>query len=131
MLPAHSVVRRANGRVGDWRNLRRPRVSLLIAGVHQIWTWRDGVLFLHECGIRRRRAGQESVVRFDQVAEMKYQSTRVFVNGSYGGTIENLSVRTRNPTAGGSIFAPAGGENRFGYRLRGDQQGRSRGTQHL
>jgi membrane protein implicated in regulation of membrane protease activity len=72
-------------------------LAFLIAGVYQIWTWRDGVLFLHERGIRRRRTGQESVVRFDQVAEMKYQSTRVFVNGTYGGTVENLSVRTRNP----------------------------------
>ena len=68
-------------------------LAYLVAGILRIWKWRGGALFLHERGIREHRAGRDSVVRFDQVADMKYQSTRVFVHGSYGGTVERLSVR--------------------------------------
>ncbi len=72
-------------------------LAFVIAGGYRIWTWRGGVLYLHERGIRRHRAGQESIVRFDDVQEMKYQSTRLFVHGTYGGTVEHLSVRTGDP----------------------------------
>ena len=64
------------------------------AGLHRIWTWRGAALFLHAGGIRRRRGGQESIIRFEDVREMRHASTRVLVHGSYAGTVENLSVRT-------------------------------------
>ena len=66
-----------------------------VVGGYRIWTWRGGALYLHERGIRRRRAGQDSIVLFADVDEMKYQSTRIFVHGSYGGTVESLSLRPR------------------------------------
>jgi hypothetical protein len=74
-------------------------VAYAVAGVLRIWKWRGGGLFLHERGIREHRAGRDSVVRFDAVEEMKYQSTRVLVHGSYGGTVERLSVRPDTPGA--------------------------------
>ncbi len=66
---------------------------VLAAGAWRVWSWRASGLFLHERGIRQQRAGRTSILQFADVAEMRYQSTRIFVNGSYGGTVEHLGVR--------------------------------------
>ena len=66
---------------------------VLAAGAWRVWSWRASGRFLHERGIRQQRAGRTAILQFADVAEMRYQSTRVFVNGTYGGTVEHLGVR--------------------------------------
>lgn len=81
-------------------------MGLLPLGYGLYLRWRDRglVLYLHEHGLRERRAGRESVLRFADAEEMTFQSTRVFVNGSYAGTAERLAVRPGRPGAKGLFF---------------------------
>ncbi len=66
-------------------------------GLYLLWRDRGLILYLHEHGLRERRRGRESTIRFDDAEELTFQSTRVYVNGVYSGTVERLAVRSSRP----------------------------------
>jgi hypothetical protein len=70
--------------------------SLACMGFALLKLWRDRgfALYLHRGGICERRAWGDCVVLFRDVEELKFQATRVFVHGTYAGTVEHLAVRT-------------------------------------
>jgi hypothetical protein len=52
------------------------------------------VAYLHEHGLRVRGRGGWRVVRYPDVTEMTFKATRVFVNGVYTGTNQEMGLRT-------------------------------------
>jgi hypothetical protein len=66
-------------------------------GVFKRWRDRGFALYLHAEGIREQRASGEAIILFRDAEELKFQSTRIFVHGAYGGTVEHLAVRTSDP----------------------------------
>ena len=74
-------------------------LGCLVLGIVKLWRDRGFALYLHAAGIRERRAVADSIVLFRDANDLKFQSTRVFVNGAYAGTVEHLAVRTADPTS--------------------------------
>ena len=67
-------------------------IACVVGALRKLWRDRGFTLYLHTGGIRERRAWGDSVVLFREVDELKFQATRVFVHGAYGGTVEHLAV---------------------------------------
>ena len=73
----------------------------LVAGVVLFRRYRGFTLYLHEHGVRQVVRGREYVIPFADAEELTFQSMRIVVNGTYGGTVERIGVRTGEP--GGSM----------------------------
>ncbi|HVV99123.1 MAG TPA: hypothetical protein VHB77_02215 [Planctomycetaceae bacterium] len=69
----------------------------LIAGVLRLWKFRGFKVALYEHGILEHKAGRDEIVQFRDADEVTFGSTRLFVNGTYAGTIERLTVKTVGP----------------------------------
>lgn len=69
-------------------------LACIVFALVKRWRDRGFALYLHRGGIRERRARGDSVVIFQDVEELTFRSIRVFMHGTYGGTVEHLAVRT-------------------------------------
>jgi len=69
----------------------------LVAGLLRLWRFRGFKVALYEHGILEHKAGRDQIVQFRDAEELTFASTRFFHNGTYGGTIERLTVRTAGP----------------------------------
>jgi hypothetical protein len=65
-------------------------VAVLILG----WVFGRDRFYCYERGLSRRR-GREFRLLYDEISELTYSATRVFVNGSYSGTKMKLKVRAQ------------------------------------
>ena len=75
-----------------------------IFGIAYILTNAGKASYLHEQGLRVREGGGWRVVRYRDVTEMSFRVTRMYYNGAYTGTAQEMSLRTDETGARPVVF---------------------------
>ena len=65
-----------------------------ILGILYILTNAGKASYLHERGLRVRDGKGWRVVRYEDVTEMTFRATRMYYNGAYTGTLQEIGVKT-------------------------------------
>ena len=75
-----------------------------VLGIIHILTNYHKASYLHEHGLRVREGKGWRVVRYRDVTEMTFRATRMFYNGVYTGTLQEIGLKTDEPGSKPLVF---------------------------
>lgn len=73
-------------------------------GIVYIATNARKVSFLHKGGLRIREGKTQRTVRYPDVTEMTFKATRMYYNGAYTGTVQEIGLKTDEPGSKPVVF---------------------------